>query len=475
MTDRSNLIVVLSDQHRADALSCAGSVVETPNLDCLAERGVRCTGAYTSSPVCVPARASMYAGVYPHNTHVLSNSSWLTEGGDTWATHLQDAGYYTAHIGEAHQRSAPHLRDNEPYIESLGFQYVHEVTGQWSTLHHDSYMTDEWKEKGVYEVFCRDYRERQANVDSDNAREAVDKCTWASPLSVEDHMDSYVGRQAVEFVERYDREEPFAAFVGIPGPHGPMDPPGRYAELYDPADVEAPVPLAEPPDWVPENVAAEGRNDGWAPAYWNEQLAREYRAAYYGKISLIDHWMGELVDALERRGMLEKTVIVYTADHGEFAGDHGRFGKSTFHEQSARIPLIAAGPGIAEGATTDALASLVDLYPTLLDAAGVGGGETLGTSLLPLLSDPDITVRDAAYAVIGDRAMVATDRYTYGVTDSGSGYVLWDRKRDPDQQRVLVGHPDYVEVERDLRDRLLAFYHETSTRYRRRDDAYIVT
>lgn len=473
MPDRPNVLVILSDQHRRDGLSCAGSVVRTPHLDRLAARGVRCRRAYTTSPVCVPARASMYAGLYPHQTHVLDNSSWLSWGSDTWASQLRDAGYYTAHIGEAHQRSTPHLRDNEPYLESLGFSFVHEVTGQWSTLYHDSYMTDEWKEKGVYEQFCDDYRERQASVDSDNAREAVDKCTWASPLDVEDHMDSYVGRQAVDFLEGYDRDAPFAMFLGIPGPHGPMDPPGEYADMYDPGDVETAIPPSEPPQWVPDDIVESVKNDGWTPSYWTPALAAEYRASYYGKISLIDHWVGNILNTLERRGMLDNTIIIYTADHGEFAGDYGRFGKGTFHEESAGIPLIAAGPGISEDAVIDGLASLIDIYPTLLDFAGVEGGTTCGTSLVPLLEGSSESVQEAVYGVIGHRAMIATEQHTYGIRADGHGYVLWDHERSPEQE-VLIGHPAYESVADELRDRLHTFYHKTSTRFRRADDHYVV-
>jgi arylsulfatase A-like enzyme len=490
MPDRPNIVVVLSDQHRPDALGCAGDpVVETPNLDRLADSGVRFTEAYSPDPVCVPARTSMYMGVRPHNTHVLGNDSWVPEGYTTWVDHLREAGYYTAHIGQAHQKGqqvgGDHISEHESHLESLGFEYVHETTGQWSTVGLDSYMTEEWAEKGVLETFREDYRRRKQEAeippDTDRSgRMAVDKSTWPSPLSVEDHMDSYVGRQAVEFVESYDRAEPLALFVGIPGPHGPMDPPGEYAEMYDADGMPAPLAPTENGDHVPGTAAETLDAAGWTPDYYTEQLAREYRAAYYGKVSLIDHWMGELLDALDAAGMRENTFTMYTADHGEHAGDHARFGKNTAYDESVRVPCLVSWPAaLPEGETSDALASLIDLFPTTLDAAGVEAeAATTGQSLLASARHPDSTdgeTREMVASFVGDRrTMLVTREHKYAVDGDGEGYLLVDREADPDERENLVGHPDYAEVEAEFRERLLRFYQRSSTRYRRTGERFVV-
>ena len=488
MANRPNVVFLFSDQHRADGFGHAGDpVLQTPHFDQIAEDGVRFTNAYTTCPVCVPARASLFTASYPHNTGVLDNSAYLPDDHRTWIEELRDGGYYTALVGEAHQRRPEHYRENEEsYLPALGFEYIHEIGGDWNERYHESYLTDEWQENGLYDVFKDDLDARMEVAESDSAREAVDKATWASPLPVEDHMDSYVGRQATQFLENYDRDDPFCLYVGFSGPHGPMDPPGEYAELYDPAEMPAPLPDGGHDEWVPSPAADYLDSLGWNPEYWTEEMAREYRAAYYGKISLIDHWVGEIIDALADQGELENTLVMYSADHGEFAGDRGRFGKSTFHEQSVNIPLLVRWPSeLSAGASCDAPVELVDIGGTAVDAAGMSSGqddptsETFGFGRSVLAAartpgNPEAAPREAAHSIHDTRTMIRTRQYKYAIDEGGRGYLLYDLSSDPDEQRNLVGHPDYAGVEREHRDRLLGFLQRTSTNYTRSGDQYRV-
>jgi len=470
MTDQPNILILFSDQHRHDALGAAGNdSIRTPNLDRLAARGVRFTDAHTTSPLCAPARNSFISGKYPHNHHRWGFGDPLPADDESVFRHLQDAGYYTSHVGKSHYKGGvDDLRENEPYMYERGFDFVHETTGQWGAQDIDSYMTDRWEEAGLLETFREDYRRRRE-----------ESGLWPSPLPWEEHMDSYVCRRGVEFVEEYDRDDPFCLFVGIPGPHDPMDPPRKFADWYDANDVPTPVEPGDHGEWLPENAREHMEREGWAGPkgvnWWRPGMSaeqfREWRAFYYAKVSLIDHWIGEMLDTLERRGMLEDTIVVYTSDHGELAGDHGMLGKRTHLANSVRIPLIVSYPDeYASGAQTDALAELIDVVPTVLEAAGAGeDAQTDGQSLTAVLESPGDQEREPREVVLSEvadrdgetKTMVATKDYRYAIDGDGEGYLLFDRSEAPDELTNYVGHPDYESVEADLRDRLLEAYQQT--------------
>lgn len=464
MADRPNILILMTDQQRADCLSCAGHPqLATPNMDRLAAEGVRFPRAVTNSPLCMPARASFISGLCVHNHNLWANAGELAAGDDSLFQRLRAAGYTTAHIGKSHyyEHRPMHLRDREDYMHARGFDYVHETTGPWATCACDSYLTDYWRDKGMLEAFRDDYAARR-----EHRRDlGGGKDVWASPLPAADHMDSYVGRAACDYIGRYGGESPFALFVGFGGPHEPWDAPGEYALMFDPADAPPPIAPAEPGDWVPE-AAAEWQRHGRVETM-TELDVRRLRANYYGKIALIDHWVGEVLAACERARVLDDLLVVFWSDHGEMAGDHQLLYKSRFFESALRIPLIVRWPGhAAEGRTTDTLAQTVDILPTVLEAAGLDVPERCpGVSLWLAASDPSIRVRDAAFSEVssgGRRILMAcTERHKYAVFDDGEGSLLYDLAEDPHEQRNLIGHPDAAAAEAEMRDRLLRFLCET--------------
>jgi choline-sulfatase len=485
MPETPNLVILFSDQHRADALGVAGHpTVETPHLDRLATDGVRFERAYTTAPLCVPARTSMYMGVYPHNTHVLDHgNAWVPAEYDTFFNHLQDAGYVTAHVGKAHQKgmsaSDDDVREHEDHLEAMGFDFVHETTSQWSSTGTDSPMSDYWAAEGVLDLFRDDYAKRLDEAGEYDLWEAgAFAVDWPSPLEPEDHMDGYVIRRAIDFVESYEGDDPFALYVGIPGPHEPMDPPQPFADKYDASDVPPLKPEFENGDWVPEGIDEFAASIGKRPAEFDEAEARSVRAAYYGKITHIDHWIGQFLDTLEREGYRSDTCTIYTSDHGELVGDHARYGKHCFLEESVRIPMLVDHPDMASGATSDAFVELIDLFPTALDVAAVDGdAATLGRSLLPAVEtpdDPEATDREYVLSQVWELSMYRDDQYKYAINADGDGYLLFDLEEDPEETTNLIGHPDYEAVEADLRDRLFRIYHDNTVRYRREGDAFTV-
>jgi len=454
-SEKPNILVLMPDQQRADCMACAGHPqIRTPNMDRLAAEGVRFANACTSSPLCMPARASFISGMAVHNHDMWANSGQLFPGEESLFRRLQQAGYHTAHVGKSHYYAHGrfHMRTREPYMHARGFDYVHETTGPWATCTTDSYMTDLWRERGYLKAFRDDYEKRRRHQGI---------AVWPSPLPVELFMDSYIGSQAVRFIEEYDGTKPFALFVGFGGPHEPWDAPGEYATMYDPADTPPPIEPAEPGEWVPE-AAAQWQRSGRQKAMTADDV-RRLRANYYGKISLIDRWFGEIFAACESKGVFDNTLVVHWSDHGEMAGDHGLLHKSRFFEGALRVPLAIRWPEhIPAGATASALAETVDIMPTLLEAVGAEApASCVGKSLWPVLRDPSARVRDAVFSEVhraGRRnIMVRTERHKYAVHEDGSGYLLYDLANDPRERNNLLGHPDARGVEAELRERLLRF------------------
>jgi len=457
-----NILIIMPDQLRADTLGCSGNpVVRTPNIDRLAGEGVRFTRAYTVSPICMSARASFVSGLYPHNHHMWTNSGSLPAEDETFFHHLQRCGYYTAHIGKSHfyPHRGEHLREHEGYMHARGLDYVHETTGPWATARTDSYMTDHWRKKGLLEAFREDYERR---------RRVGPKAVWPSPLPAEEFLDSYIGRKAVEFLESYDGGRPFCLFVGFGGPHPPWDAPGEYADMYSPDEVPPPMPIEKAGDWVPDYALGRMR-EGIVDA--SEGDFRRMKANYYGKVSLIDHWVGEILRTLERRGWSEETLVVFWSDHGEMLGNHGRLGKVVFYESSSRVPLIIRYPGrVPAGVTSHALVEIVDVFPTLLEAAGAEPSERcLGRSLWKVLERPDSGHRKAVFGEIfasgSYNFMVRTDRYKYAMDDAGRGYMLYDLWADPEERENLVGRRDMKKVEEEHRELILRFLVGNQIRY----------
>ncbi|MFO7957342.1 MAG: sulfatase-like hydrolase/transferase [Candidatus Brocadiia bacterium] len=452
---RPNILILMTDQQRADCLSCAGHPqLRTPNMDRIAAEGVRFSHACTDSPVCMPARHSFISGHRVHRHGVWSNGGELPADYESFFRRLQTAGYYTAHIGKSHYypHGDLHMRDREPWMHERGFDHVDEIGGPLATCWNtESHMTDRWREKGLYEEYKKDY-EKRFEVGRDRA-------VWPSPLPVEEHADSYVGRKGVEFIRDYDEEKPFCAFVGFGGPHEPWDAPGEYATMYDPDETPPRIDpeTAQPGPWVPEHAAkwqTRGRRDDLT-----EDVIRRFRANYYGKITLIDDWFGRILDACEGRGLLDDMVVLFWSDHGEMLGDHGRVYKCRFYESALRVPLMVRGPSVLQGAVSPALAQTVDIMPTVLEAAGVEPpGDCDGLSLWPVLRDPDAHLRGAALSEVrpadSNNAMVRTERWKLAAHEDGTPYMLHDLREDPKELNNLVGHPDYAEVQAEMEEQL---------------------
>ena len=445
---RPNILFLMTDQQRADALGCAGGWVETPNLDRLAAEGVRFSNAITTCPVCVPARLSLATGLHCHTTGVWRNCNHrLDPALPNWMRALREAGYRTSLFGKTHLH--PHggdLRDREELMHAYGLDDVDEIGGPRASARLLSHMTARWWDLGLWEAYREDYRERFAN------RPHVVR---PSTLPLEEYADVYVGRRAAEYLAAYDRDQPWFCWVSFGGPHEPWDTPEPYASRYRPEAMPVPTPV---PEWTaaPGGVLHDRLRQ--RPALTPEETAA-MRADYAGNVSLIDEQIGRIFRIVEERGEWENTIIALVSDHGELNGDHGLIYKETFLDGCLRIPFLVRTPATAQtgtGQVCTAPVELPDIGPTLAELAGVPlPYQHFACSVAPCLQDSTARPRPDALAEYDGELALVTDEWKLALNASGQPYLLFHRPSDPAELTNRVTDPACQNVLCDLQQRLL--------------------
>lgn len=449
MTGRPNILLLMTDQQRADALGCVSDWVRTPHLDRLASEGVRFSNCVTTSPVCIPARLSLATGLYPHNTWVWDNQQHsLDPGVATWMQAVRRAGYRTSLFGKTHLH--PHngdLRDREHLMHAYGLDDVDEIGGPRASAQVLSHMTARWQELGLWQAYREDMADRFATKPH-VARE--------SPLPLAEYADTYVGQRAVDYLTAYDRDQPWCCWVSFGGPHEPWDTPAEYADRYDPAAMPAAVPL---PDWArsPAGRPRGALDDRLAgrPQLTPEDVAA-MRANYAGNVELIDDQIGQVLATVAARGELENTIILFTSDHGEMNGDFGLIYKSQLLDPAVRVPLIVRTPATKAraGAVNDVPTEWIDVGATLCDAAGAAA-PGFARSLLPGVQDPGHDHRDGAISEMNREVMWFDRDHKAVINREGEIYLLFDRRADPLEQVNLAGSPETIELSTQLKLRIL--------------------
>lgn len=344
-----NILVLMSDQHSKRQLGCYGDpLVRTPNLDRLASEGMLFENAYCPAPVCVPSRASFMTGRRPTSNRVWTNQHVLHSGIPTWAHALGIAGYETALIGRMHF-VGPDQRH--------GFQK--RPLGEYMAGHPGAPMQGD-----------RIFKEIPTDTSSQDRVSVEMAGVGETSYSAFDEM---VTRTAVDYLgeKASNHGEPFAAVAGFMMPHCPFIAPEELFDYYyDKVDV--PMPTADELDRQPQAIKdmKKLRN---VDEPLTEQQIRVARAAYYGMCEMLDNSIGQILDKLDETGLAENTLVVYTTDHGEAAGEHGMWWKSSYYEESVNIPLIARLPEtIPSGAINPVICNTLDLASTFIDATGAG-------------------------------------------------------------------------------------------------------
>jgi len=347
--NRPNIVFIFCDQLRPDALGALGTLppLRTPVMDELVSDGVRFAHCYTPNPVCVPAREAIITGRWAHRYRCMENGG-PRPGADvpTFPGLLHEAGYATFGAGKQHFR---------PVREHRGYGRLELSEGQPAYRQDDEYL-----------LFL--HNRGHGHLTQPGGLRGLDYYTpRESPLPPELHITPWTAQRAASFI-RANRNRPFLCTAGFFKPHPPFDPPRTYWDRYPPDGVTLPVPGR--PDEEDAFLPVQNRSKNQdAP---DEARTRAIRAAYYALVEQIDDAIGAILQTLRDCNLLKNTVVIVSADHGELLGDHGAWGKRSFYEPSVGVPLIAHWPaGLPGGAVRDMPVSTIDLFPTLMEIAGI--------------------------------------------------------------------------------------------------------
>lgn len=466
MPDKPNIVFIFSDQHRGDTMRWAGNpAVITPNLDRISGEGVSFTRCSTNSPLCMPARASMMTGRHVNQHGVWNNDVMADPKGQSHVRNIREAGYYTALIGKTHLwihggrrpgTAATHAKDMEYVLKDWGFDHIHELTGPIASLRHDSYYTDYLASKGILDKHRKYMAEYTAAY---NKGEVQPWTEPPCPLDPEDHLDAYTGRTSVDWIKNYSGDKPFYLQVLFPGPHDPFDSPQKYRDMYNPKDM--PVGTM---DWPAGPIPPYGQ----MVLKWSSlkdmtiEQKQMIRTFYYGKITLIDEYVGRIYQALRDKGLLDNTWIVYNSDHGEMLGDHRMSHKIVFYEEAVNIPCIFRPPAGAGGWKSAGLTDQLDVAASLVDIAGARPLiDSDSRSLVPqVLAGPQGPAaqqgKPAVFSEVFGFSMVRDERYKLVVLAENMRPVeMFDTLEDPKELKNLVHEPALEAVRQELMEKHL--------------------
>lgn len=525
--ERPNVLVIIADQHRGDGMGCAWpawraargetSPLRTPNLDRLAAGGVRFDRAYVNNPLCMPGRATLLTGLTPRAHGVRTNGINLNRGIPTIAEALAGAGYRTHSTGKIHLRATGLPNGMQP--ESLDPLDYPECAELWRSgrvtrlpLPYYGFQTADFT--GGHGVVFGDYRTWLRSVDPAAERLLTREAgtppasgaeqSWKMAIPPELHYNTWIADRTVAFLEDAAREtRPFMAWASFPDPHHPFATPDPWFSRYERSEIPLPTRRdGELDDLAPffrqvyeTGISLSGRR---YPTRMPDDQLREIIAITYGMISFVDQQMGRILDALDRLGLAENTVVVFLTDHGDLLGDHWLLNKGPFHfDGLLRVPGIWRCPSrFQRGIVSDALVSHLDFAPTILDLCGVTmpeGGELWpaakpetmaqlaalpGRSLVPLLAGTTERVQDAIviendedYLGLRLRTLV-TETHQLTVYAGGHGEApfgeLFDLRADPGQVHNLWLSPAHRDLKLALKERLLAELIRTDNRLPRR-------
>jgi arylsulfatase A-like enzyme len=422
-----------------------------PALNRLAAQGTAFSRAYTTCPLCVPARTALATGRYPTETGVVINDWEGASARDLVPVHqrLAAAGYDVAHVGVDHIRLAPPLRERVRFARDAGNEEHAAFLARRGAADDPAEMKRLFSRP--IEVFTEDGVKRQGFSSARTAR-------WPHPE--EWFKDAFFCQEAIAFLQE-PRPRPFALFLYLWAPHPPLRVPEPYFSRFDPARLALPdnvgkVPRGEPPGrraGVAARLAEGYTLDDWRRAW----------AAHLGLVNLADAWLGRVLDALRASGHEERTLVAYTVDHGDHLGQRAMYQKMEMSEPALRVPLVFRGLG-ARRQRVDATVSHLDVVPTLLDLLGLPSDPSLpGQSLAACVARGEAPAERAAFAQYsgcaapGDlRRAAVTRRYKY-VHDPRDLPELYDLEADPLEMENLAGRPEVAGVERDLHARCMAW------------------
>lgn len=460
MANKPNILLIIADQHRGDAMGCAGNpAARTPNLDRIAAEGVVFGRCNTSSPVCTPARASLLSGQYVNEHGAWVNNFEADQNGPSHVRNIRDAGYRTAVFGKTHfrpyQLNDGHVKDHASGLNALGYIDTHELKDTIPYTNHRCYYSDFLEERGrlgAYQDYTRVYRRAES-------RGALRPWEQTPNLIDDDeHLDIYCANKAAEYIRNYDDDRPFYLQVSLTGPHPPFDSPPEYRALFAPEDMP-PAIMETPTEPVSPQVKSKLASSRLESM--TENQSRMWASHYYSKIFFDDYAIGLVLQSMQERGLMENTWIVYTSDHGEMMGDHRIAEKGVFYEGALNIPFIVRPPGGTSPWKSNALTDHYDVTDTLIDAAGAEPlDNSHGVSQIPKIqAGPDAPGaqdgKEVVYSEISLYSMARNDQYKMTIDSlTREPLELYDMVNDPKELHNLVNEPSLKPV----RDHFLEEY-----------------
>ncbi len=452
---RPNVLLIMADDLN-NSLGCYGHpLVKTPNLDRLAARGVRFDNANCQYPLCGPSRNSMFTGLYPNSNGILTNSQLFRQ---TIPHHVslpqafRRAGYFAARIGKMYHYGVPNCIGTNGHDDPASWELELNPAGCDRLLEYPD----------IFSLIPGNYG---------------GTLSWyASPRPDEQHTDGLQAKDAEWVLERCarDKDRPFFLALGFFRPHTPYVAPAKWFKTYPEADMPVVQGVKEDQADLPAPALGSYKRE---QDKLTDDLRRQTVQAYFAAISFMDAQAGKALDALDRLGLADNTIVVFTSDHGYHLGEHGLWQKQSIFEESARVPLLIAAPGMKKGAVAKTPVGLIDLYPTLTELCGVKAPENLqGQSLVPMLKDPEAKgrgwvlsqvvrgggfKRHGASTATGDKGKrifgyaLRTDHWRYIEWDEGrAGKELYDHETDPKEITNLADKPAQADTQTKLADQL---------------------
>ncbi len=436
-----NIVFLFTDDQRFDALGAVSpGLVRTPHMDRLAARGVHFTHAHipggTSGAVCMPSRAMVNTG---RTLFRLSGAGeCIPPAHVTLGECFRQAGYRTFGAGKWHNGRESYHRSFSAGAEI----FFGGMADHWNVPAYD------FDPSGKYDKTCP--------VVEDPFHSNKTKDRSCDHIHAGRHSTDIIADATIRFIGEQDGSAPFFAYTAFLAPHDPRTMPAKYRALYKPE--EMPLPANVMPEHPFDNGELTVRDEMLAPFPRTPDEVRRHLAEYAAMISHLDDRIGDIVEAVRRKGLLEKTLFVLAGDNGLALGQHGLFGKQSLYEHSTRVPLILAGPGLPAGVRRDSLVYLLDLFPTLCELTGVPAPASVeGRSFLPAAAGAE-PGRDLLYLAYTDKHRgVRTRRHKlieYVVRGRHVMTQLFDLEQDPHELRNLAGEPGHENLLKTLRDEL---------------------
>lgn len=448
-----NILFIMADQFRTATMTGLGDGIETPNIDRIRRMSVFFPMAACNSPLCTPSRASLATGKLPHHCGVIAHDANLPLDQKTYYQALRKAGYRVSVVGKTDLHKETRFigrKGDLPVIYQIGFTDPHETEGKMNCARILRTTADgEPSPLGPYQARLLDKNPdllKRLNAAymsyMKGGKEKQVYKSWESELPDEDFLDNFIGSESCAFLKKVDDEAPWHLLASFAGPHNPWDPPA--SEFEKTKDVNYPLPpqddLAGKPEWIKRRAAVQSRG------LTREDLL-DTKRHYAASVAVIDRWVGEMLDILEHRNLMDNTVIIFTADHGEMMGDHNLFEKTVMYEGALRIPMLVHLPGMGQARESKALVTLMDLAPTLMDLAGASydPNDLDAKSFLRALEGAEQSPHEVQQSELMNTIMLFDGRYKW-IRSFNDSSELYDLQEDPNELRnCIVEHPEVIQ------------------------------